>query len=102
MTNRWAASGKCMRWMEASKQTVSYSSYGENFTDFEVEQNHTIVSYKTKTSRGVCGYSAVIKVEVFKDSVSILMSGMTSINFWGQPICSDEIYQNREKDGTVS
>ncbi len=91
MSNSWAASGKRMAWMEASNQSLSFP-YGEDFTDFKVEQNHTIVSYKTKTSRRVCAYFAVIKVEVFKDSVNILMSGMTSRNFWGQSICSDEIY----------
>ncbi len=84
MSNRWAAAGKRMAWMKASNQPLNFP-YGKGFTDFEMEQNHTIVSYKTKTSRGVCGYSAMIKVEVFKDSASILMSGMTSRNFWGQP-----------------
>ena len=96
MSNRWAASGKRMMWREEGSEYLTFHD-GEDFADFEIEQNHAIVSYTNKTNGEICTYPAVVKVEVFKDSISILMSGMTSSDFWGQPTCS-EILQNREKN----
>lgn len=100
MSNRWAASGKRMTWMEEGSEHPIFPD-GEDFADFEIEQKHTIVSYKNKMNQELCAYPSVIKVEVFKDSIRILMSGMTSSEFWGQPTCGDVLTKQKEKFSNI-